>query len=75
MQSSIKSSHVSVLGSARSVTRTPAAVGNDPVTDWMPGVYDRRTITDAGQDHAADEESWADLAASARADWAAENPF
>lgn len=75
MQPSTKSSHVSLLGSSRSVTRTPKGVGNDPVTDWMPGVYDRRAITEAGQDHGADEESWADLAASARADWAAENPF
>lgn len=75
MQPSLRSSQVSLLGSSRSVTSTPTAVGNDPPTGWMPGVYDWRAITEAGQEHSTDEEKWADLAASARADWAAENPF
>ena len=74
MQPSITSPHVSVLGRPQSVTSTPAATGNDPVADRKPGVGDRQPITGAGQERATGEESWADLAAAARADWAAENP-
>ena len=57
------------------MTDAPSDVQNHPVADWIPGVYDRRPITEAGQGHHVEEESWADLAASARGDWAAENPF
>ena len=66
---------VSVAGSFRSVTDGPSEVHNDPSGNWMPGIYDRRPVTDSGQDRRTEEEFWADLAASARADWAAENPF
>ena len=67
--------HVSVLGSTWSVTNTPSDVRNDPVGHWMPPIFDRQPLTESGQDRRTEEEHWADLAASARADWAAENPF
>ena len=61
----------------RRATNTPADDANDPVADRMPAANDPKDTTDAERDHAADQdqEPWADLAASARADWAAENPF
>ncbi len=33
------------------------------------------TGANAGHEHSTEDERWADLAASARVDWAAENPF
>lgn len=66
---------VSAAGSFRSVTDSPSEAQNDPVGNWMPGIYDRRPVTDSGQGLRTEEELWADLAASAREDWAAENPF
>jgi len=75
MKHSSKQFRVSVLGSS-SVTDTDSDVSNRPVGNWMPGIYDRRAITDRGQHPGRDEdESWANLAASARGDWGAENPF
>ena len=75
MNSSITHGQVSVFGSSHSVTSMPSAVGNEPVGQWMPGIYDRLTITEAGQEQSSEDNHWADLAASARADWAAETPF
>lgn len=75
MKPSITHGQVSVFGSSHSVTGVPTAGGNEPLDQWMPGIYDRLTITEAGQENSSEDDRWADLAASARADWAAENPF
>ena len=52
---------------------------------WLPShgkwlcTWNRSGITDPDQDNRVEaydeEESWADLAAAARAEWCAENPF
>ena len=75
MQYSTKQTRVSVLGSSQSITNTDSKVNNHPVAGWMPGIYDRRAITDPGQRRPNQDESWADLAAAAQGDWGAENPF
>ena len=36
---------------------------------------DRPSVARVDEEGSAEDEGWADLAASARADWAAENPF
>ena len=36
---------------------------------------DRLSVAHVDEESSAEGEGWADLAASARADWAAENPF
>lgn len=36
---------------------------------------DRPSVAHVDEEGFAEDEGWADLAASARADWAAENPF
>ncbi len=75
MKHATKQFQVSLLGSA-SVTDTDSDVGNRPIDNWMPDIYDRHAITDPGQQlGGVEDESWADLAASARDDWGAENPF
>ncbi len=66
---------VSPMGSSQPVTNTDSEAGNQPVGHWMPGIYDRCTITEAGQHDSGEVDSWAELAASARLDWGRENPF
>ena len=66
---------VSPLGSSQPVTKVDSEAGNQPVGNWMPGIYDRCIITDAGQKQLGEVKSWAELAALARSDWDAENPF
>ena len=36
---------------------------------------DRPSIAEVGQESSAEDKDWADLAASARAEWLARNPF
>ena len=75
MKRSTETARVSIHGSSQSVTDAPSSVQNEPAGHWMPGIYDRVTITDAGQGTPDELAGWADLAAASLADWAAENPF
>lgn len=75
MEHLTRQSQISVLGSSRSVTDSASGVDNAPPSYWMPGLYDGRIVTSPGQSHATEEQDWAALAASSRADWAADNPF
>lgn len=68
-----KTTQTIVPGSA---TSTVGSDANEPI-DWSPRLFEMEPWTDPGQPvrSASPEESWASLAAVARADWAADNPF
>ncbi|WP_419160958.1 hypothetical protein [Candidatus Palauibacter sp.] len=66
---------MTLTGSLLPVTDASSDVQNEPAGQWMPAIYETSAITDSGQRTYGEEEAWADLAASARADWASENPF
>lgn len=75
MRDTTGDTHVTLTGSLAPVTGASSFVRNEPVGSWMPAIYDAAVITDSGQHMDEEEESWADLAAAARTDWASENPF
>jgi len=75
MKDTTTETHVTVTGSLAPVTEASSFVQNEPVGSWMPAIYDASVITDSGQHVDEEEESWADLAAAARTEWASENPF
>jgi hypothetical protein len=56
---------------------TQESDANMPVSQWTPGLFFRKSVTQQQSVLPADEQdqSWADLAAQARAAWARENPF
>lgn len=74
MNSRVGQLHVSTAGSSVPVTETPQGARNQRV-GWMLGIYDDQSFTPAGQVPTEKEASWAQLAAAARGDWFAENPF
>lgn len=75
MRDTTAETHVTLTGSLAPVTEASSLVRNEPVGSWMPAIYDASEITDSGQHVDEEEESWADLAAAARTQWASENPF
>lgn len=68
-----KTTKIIAFGSATSEVASDA---NQPI-DWIPRLFEMEPWTDPGQpdQSPSPEESWASLAAAARADWAADNPF
>jgi len=75
MRDTTTETRVTLTGSLAPVTETSSFVQNEPVGSWMPAIYDACVITASGQHVNEEEESWADLAAAARTEWASETPF
>lgn len=71
----VRQSPHSTLDGPAVVTETPSGGRNQPVGGWMPGFFHTLTLTESGQQPTAEDERWGELAASARADWFAENSF
>ncbi len=75
MRDTTAETQVTLTGSLAPVTEASSLVRNEPVGSWMPAIYDASEITESGQRVDEEEESWANLAAAARTEWASENPF
>lgn len=59
------------------ITSQPERSDRNAPIDWIPSLYLRHSVTEGAKmgEEAAEEESWADLAAHARAAWSRDNPF